>query len=501
MLTNNKNSFVLYSCILVIGLILLNLISRDKFHRFDLTDNEMYSLSASSKIIISGVDDLLTMKVYFSENLPNELGNTRRFLQDILEEFDAYSNDKIRFYFHNPESDKDMEEQAQKDGIQPVQMQVIENDKVEIKKVYLGLVMLYEDKKEIIPVIQTTAGLEYLISTKIKSLIDIDKKTIGLVHLNSENEMETENLSTQLSQHYNFRNVDLSTSDAGDVDVLLVSGATDTLDSIVRNNLDLFLSSGKSVFISQSGVDADIQTQQVDVIQSDIFDFLGGYNLNLQKNLVLDKKCGSVSVRERRGIFMMNRAMEYPFFPIVDSFNKEEVVVSEIEQAMLFFPSEIIIDTSANELLVGTVELFTTSENSGIMEGNWSLSPDPTQNPFIRMLGQKGKILAATSKLVNGGELMVVSDSKFLSDQSGMTVPDNLVFIMNAVDYLAGDEELISLRSREITSRPLQEIEDSTKKGWKWANMLLPSILIIGLGFLQLRNENKRADVLRQIYD
>ena len=69
MLTNNKNSFVLYSCILVIGLILLNLISRDKFHRFDLTDNEMYSLSASSKIIISGVDDLLTMKVYFSENL------------------------------------------------------------------------------------------------------------------------------------------------------------------------------------------------------------------------------------------------------------------------------------------------------------------------------------------------------------------------------------------------------------------------------------------------
>ena len=198
---------------------------------------------------------------------------------------------------------------------------------------------------------------------------------------------------------------------------------------------------------------------------------------------------------------MMNRAMEYPFFPIVDSFNKDEVVVSEIEQAMLFFPSEIKIDTSENELLAGTVELFTSSENSGIMEGNWSLSPDPTQNPFIRMLGQQGKILAASSKLVNGGELLLVSDSKFLSDQSGMTVPDNLVFVMNAVDYLAGDEELISLRSREITSRPLQEIEDSTKKGWKWANMLLPSILIIGLGFLQLRNENKRADVLRQIYD
>ena len=49
----------------------------------------------------------------------------------------SLSDNNIRFFFHNPESDKDMEEQARKDRIQPVQMQVIENDKVEINKVYL----------------------------------------------------------------------------------------------------------------------------------------------------------------------------------------------------------------------------------------------------------------------------------------------------------------------------------------------------------------------------
>ena len=192
MLVKNKNSFFLYTGGLIFGLILLNLIARDKFARFDLTDTKMYSLSSSSKLVVSKVDDLLTMKVYFSDDLPNELGNTRRFLQDILEEYSAYS-DNIRFFFHNPESDKDLEEQARKDGIQPVQMQVIENDKVEIKKVYLGMVLLFEDKKEIIPVIQTTSGLEYMISTKIKSLIDIDKKKIGLVHLDPESKIKTEN--------------------------------------------------------------------------------------------------------------------------------------------------------------------------------------------------------------------------------------------------------------------------------------------------------------------
>ena len=93
MLIKNKNSFILYVAGLIVGLILLNLISRDNFFRFDLTDNKKFSLSQSSEAIISKLDDRLTIKVYFSDDLPSELGNTRRFLQDILEEYQALSND------------------------------------------------------------------------------------------------------------------------------------------------------------------------------------------------------------------------------------------------------------------------------------------------------------------------------------------------------------------------------------------------------------------------
>ena len=211
--------------------------------------------------------------------------------------------------------------------------------------------------------------------------------------------------------------------------------------------------------------------------------------------------------------------MEYPFFPIVDSFNESEIVVSDLEQVLPFFPSEIKIDTLDNEKVAGVVPLFTSSNNSGLMEQNLMLSPDPQQNPFIRMFGQKGKILAASSKLTNGGELMLVSDSRFLADDGGMSVQDNLVFLMNAVDYLAGDQDLISLRSREITSRPLdilqltdeevrtytqnerEKLENRTKKRWKYANMLLPSVLIIGFGFFIMRREKNQAEILKQIYD
>ena len=460
----------------------------------------MYSLSSSSENVVAKIEDLLTMKVYFSEDLPNELGNTKRYLQDLLEEYAARSNDNLRFYFTVPESSEDLENEARKDGIQPVQMQVIENDKLEIKRVYLGIALFYEDKKEIIPVIQTTTGLEYLITTKIKTLVDTEKKTVGLVNLDPNTKIETQNLTAQLSQHYIVRDIDITTQANDLIDVLLVNGATDTLDSLIASNLETFLDSGRGVLFAQSGVSTDIQLQQANVIQSDVFDLLKSYGLILKNNLVMDQSCGRVQVQQQMGFFRMNVPMEYPFLPIIQSFNENELVVNGLEQVHLFFPSEIQVDTVFSDKVVNVIDLFSSSNNSGIMAGRFALNPDPKNNPYLRNLDQSGKILCAASKLTSGGELLLVSDSRFLADDGGMSIPVNMVFLMNAVDYLSGDKELISLRSREVTDRPLMKLEDDSRKRWKWANILLPSIIIVGLGFIRIRQGNKRADILKQIY-
>ena len=502
MLVRNKNSFLVYLSILVGVLLLLNLIGRNWYKRFDLTDNKMYSLSKSSKDVVQKIDDLLTMKVYFSNDLPGELGNTQRFLQDLLEEYEAQT-DNIRFFFTNPGSNEELEEDARKDGIQPVQIQVVEDDKVEIKRVYLGMAMLYEDKKEIIPVIQTATGLEYLITTKIKTLVNKDKKTIGVSDLSSNSDIKTENLSNQLRQHHSIRQVDLSSEDFinDDIDVLLISGASDTIDQVVLDNMTAFLNSGRGVFFAQGGVSTDMQVQQAKPIQSNIFSFLKNYGIIVNQNLVLDKSCGRVQVQQQMGFIRMNVPMEYPFLPIVKKFNKDELVVNGLEQIHLFFPSEIVLDTLLNANIAGTIDLFSSSNKSGIMAGRFLLSPDPKNNPFLQNLNQNRKTLAAVSRLTSGGELIVVSDSKFFADDAGMSIPENMVFVMNAVDYLAGEKELISLRSREITNRPLDEVEDATRSRWKWANVLLPSIIIVLLGFYRSRSQNNRAIILEQIYE
>ena len=121
--------------------------------------------------------------------------------------------------------------------------------------------------------IQSTAGLEYMISTKIKSLINVDKKTIGLMALNEEEKPKTDNLTSQLNQHYNFRSVDSKTDIPENIDVLLISGGVDSVEENIVSNLTSFLGAGKKILMTQSGVNTDIQLQQASPIESNILIF------------------------------------------------------------------------------------------------------------------------------------------------------------------------------------------------------------------------------------
>ena len=139
------------------------------------------------------------------------------------------------------------------------------------------------------------------------------------------------------------------------------------------------------------------------------------------------------------------------------------------------------------------------------MSGVYNLNPDPKANPFFSKLNESGKIIAVRSEINNPANdlpnnIILISDSKFISDNGSGGIAENHIFILNAIDYLMGDSELISLRSREITTRPLKELENGTKSTWKWINMIVPSIIIVSFGFLRFRREKNRSKQLEDIY-
>ena len=115
-------------------------------------------------------------------------------------------------------------------------------------------------------------------------------------------------------------------------------------------------------------------------------------------------------------------------------------------------------------------------------------------------------------KVQNEGEIFLITDSDFFSDESiaGMRIVrsdinENYTFIENIIDVMIGDAELVSLRSREVMLRPLideamgQE-NSSLRTRWKWIDLLLPSLIIIGYGLLRKRSREKRSKYLMEIY-
>ena len=166
--------FIIY----LIVIVLINVAGLTLFFRADLTANKLYSISDVSREVVSTLSEPLTVKVFFTEDLPAPYNNTERYLHDLLEEYGVYANRFFNYRFYDVSPDegdinreaKENRELARSYGISPVQIQVVDNDEIKFQKAYMGLVLIHGDIVERIPTITTTEGLEYNLTTSIQKL-------------------------------------------------------------------------------------------------------------------------------------------------------------------------------------------------------------------------------------------------------------------------------------------------------------------------------------------
>lgn len=189
----------------IIIIVLINLVGVFLYFRLDLTRNRAYSLSQISKKVVSTLQEPLTIKVFFSPDLPAPYNSVYRYLSDMLEEYSEYGNRNFRYEFIDMEKKKDA---AAEYGVQPVQVREIKNDRVSSRSAYMGLAVIHGDLIENIPSITEPEGIEYRITTliqkmngKIDSLLKLDKPI--KVTLYSNNNMPIsgmQNLNEKVSE-------------------------------------------------------------------------------------------------------------------------------------------------------------------------------------------------------------------------------------------------------------------------------------------------------------
>lgn len=176
--------FVVYMVVAV----LINIVGMTLFFRWDLTKNKVYSLSEVSKTVVSTLTEPLTIKVFFTKNLKAPYNNIERYLRDLLEEYAVYGNRFFNYQFFDvtPQSEgvgsssTENQQIASSYGIQPVQIQMLEEDQLMVKLAYMGLVIIHGDIVERIPTITSTDGLEYTLTTTFQRVNNKISALLGL---------------------------------------------------------------------------------------------------------------------------------------------------------------------------------------------------------------------------------------------------------------------------------------------------------------------------------
>ena len=330
--------------IVVAILIVINLISVNVFSRADLTDNKIYSLSEVSRDLMKNLSDRVTVKCYFSEDLPSPYNQNARYLEDQLAEYRAFSGGRLQFEFIDP-AKSGKEEEAQTYRIPPVQVNAYESDKLEIKKVYMGIAFLYEDKVEVMPIVQSTSSLEYEISRIIKKITSNSTLRIAFVTGHGEPDLQQnmKKVNQVLSREYAVQMINLSeqTEVPTNIDALFVVAPKNPFNEWELYVLDHYLMQGGKVGIFLNKYDCDIQANKATLITTGLDGLLRKYGIGINNDLVLDARCARIGVQQQTGFFRIQNMVDYRYFPVLTEFDNDNIIVKGLDQLGFTFISSI----------------------------------------------------------------------------------------------------------------------------------------------------------------
>jgi gliding-associated putative ABC transporter substrate-binding component GldG len=499
-----KAQTLLRAGITLVILILLNIVSIRIFGRMDVTKNNLFTLSDASKQFMRNLDDRVTIKAYFTEDLPSPYNMNRRSVLDQLNEYKAYSRGNLQFEFIDPTGEKE--------------------DKFEVKRAYMGMVILYEDKKEILPVIQNVSTLEYDITSTIKRLTSTTQKKIGFLSGHGEPGLnELSRVQQLLSKQYQVTTVEVSKIEHVDADIaaLIIMAPNQRFPETDKYKIDQYVMGGGKVAFLLNKIEASLQQRFGKATELNLEDLLENYGLRINPDLVRDSRCASVSIVQQQFGFNIQSQVPFPYLPMASEFSKDNMMVKDLQGLVLFFVSSIDTANLAARNLQGEI-FIRSSKESGRQTGFFMF--DPLQRYQKEDFAEKEIPLAAvvygqfkslfagkevpkdtsagatppggsTLQISPASRIVLVGDGDFARDQY-LGNRDNLTFFANMVDYLVDDAGLITIRSKDASMPPLEQVSDGTKKMLKYGNLVIPPLLILGYGLFRWRVRKARKKVL-----
>ncbi|MDH3498009.1 MAG: Gldg family protein [Gemmatimonadota bacterium] len=473
--------------VLVAAAVMLNLLGGSIGGRLDLTPGNAYTLSPATRDLVRGADDLITLKLVVSRELPPEVSLLKRDVDDLLRDLRSAGRGNVRVVELDPAKSEAARAEAQALGIPPIQFNVIGESQLQIREGYMGLAILYADRQETIPVIQRTDDLEYRLAAAVRAMTRTAKPVVGFVTNPADEYLRQRTfqvLRDELGRAYDVRSVTLTADSqpTPDVNVLVLAGGPDSLDTGAADRLAAYLARGGAALVMAGGMAIDPQRPFFAMPRGVAWNrVLAPYGVAVRANMVYDLLSHeSVSMPTQFGRLLT----PYPLW--IRAASTGASVINE-DVPSLFLPWASSVDTSG--AAPGSVTaLVVTSRAGGVSATQTLLDPQqtfPTDSLAPRVLAVQVNPLAAGDTTRPRGRLVVVGSDEFAADRQLRSAPENGVFVLNAVDWLAQDEALIAIRSKDRRPPPLA-LTEGRRNAVKYANVVGMPVLVALGGLVRL---------------
>jgi len=496
----------LFEILIVIAIIaLVNLLSLRFFTRADLSEGKLFSISESTKQVVRDLDDIVNIKVYFSKELPPYLTTHIREIKDLLSEYKAYGGRNIVVDWEDPAADPETAQRVQGMGIPQVQLNIVAKDKAEVMTAYLGIAVLFEDRKEVIPVVQSSSNLEYELTSAILKVSNKERKVVGFLAGHGEPDISDglQVVREALEKQYVVRSVEIVPGALIPADVnTLISAGSKGLTEWDRFAIDQFLMRGGQLFFLINRIEITEGSLKAAQVETGLEPLLAHYGATVNPDMVVDASCGNATFSTG----YMRYTLPYPLWPKVtkSGFDQESPITNRLEMAVFPWTSSIDI-TRGEDAFSEMVVLAKSTERAWSEIKQFDLNPQrqfvPSSTPGERNLAvllggsfdsyfsDREVPVEEDSAGTWQGEpvlkspetrIVIVGNARMIGSDFIKQYPENRILFMNVVDWLTLGDSLIGIRSRSVTSRPLEEIGEGTKATVRFlCTFGIPIVLII----------------------
>jgi len=479
--------YVLLFVLMLAGFAGLNLAANNflRMQRYDFTEEKVYTLTPSSQQVLSGIPEEVIAKLYYSPQLGQRNPEMRLMfdqVRQLLQSFARAAPDKFSFHIYNPRPLDDIEDQAIAAGLQPIPLVDVNQNG------FFGVVFTDStDKHEVIPFFapERKSFLEQDLAEKIYQLYH-RRKTVGILSslpvfaLSHEgNYISPEwHIISEIKKFYELKDI-RNAEDLAAIDVLLMIHPQKLPEELVEAIKEYSMLGGKTLLLLDTAAEARriFSPSNTEFYPSDLNgldDFWGFrfYNevvvADLENSIVVDatKNYSTNPVFTQDVVqFKLGAAEMNPDFPVTAHL-----------QSILFASASVISPTGRSMFL----PLIKAGKNSGLLAAG-TVYEGKNPSDLLGMFRPDKQVKYISALLIGKGqvnpfEVIVVADTDFIYDtfwsvgrtvlEKNYFIPvfDNGNFILNALDYLAGDNILVNLRGHRLKYRGFEGIENMRKQ-------------------------------------